>query len=115
VVLTNDEAQCEVRLSGELGIAGSTELKAILVEAISSGKKIVVDLEQAADVDVTGVQLLWAAAREAKQKNLQLTFARASDALRSAARDMGFDDFLTAAAGSAAESSALEIAKSADD
>ena len=55
-----------------------------------------------------------AAAQEANQKNLPLTFARASEALRSAVRDMGFDDFFAAAAGSAARS-AVDTAKSADD
>lgn len=72
--LTFDQSdkQCLVRLAGEIGIASAAELKKLLLEAVTSKTDVLLDFEQATDLDITALQLLWAAEREAHQKNLDL-------------------------------------------
>jgi anti-anti-sigma factor len=61
------ETQSILRLEGEIDIACSGELKTMMTDAISSRKPVLVDLSGATDLDVTAMQLLWAAAREAER------------------------------------------------
>ena len=61
------ETQCILRLEGDIDIACSSELKTMITDAISSRKPVLVDLAGATDLDVTAMQLLWAAAREAER------------------------------------------------
>jgi anti-anti-sigma regulatory factor len=63
IALDKRETESMIRVEGEVGIASAAELKAILLQALSLGKKVSVDLEQATDLDVTTLQLLWAAER----------------------------------------------------
>ena len=67
ITLDVADTHCLVRLEGNTDIGCSTELKSVLVEAISSGKELRVDLTGATDLDITAFQLLWAAAREAEK------------------------------------------------
>ena len=67
----------------------------MLMETISSRKELQVDLAHANRLDITAVQLLWAAAREAKQ--MGASFAVAGDVpenISCAVRDAGLECFL---------------------
>ena len=43
------------------------ELKKVMLQALASGKEMLVDLRRATELDVTAIQLLWAAEREARK------------------------------------------------
>lgn len=55
-----------IRLEGEVNIASASELKKLLLEALAADGEVRVDLERAAELDVTAWQLLWAGEREAR-------------------------------------------------
>lgn len=66
----------------------------MLIEAISSGKEVQLDLAQASDLDVTAVQLLWAARRETEKAGA--SFAVAGDVPGNIGRvfcEAGFENF----------------------
>ena len=60
-------------LEGTVDIACAAELKALLIEGLSGAKPVRVSIEKAASLDVTAVQLLWAAARESRAAGVELT------------------------------------------
>jgi len=62
-----------IRLEGAVDVGCAADLKALLVERLKSGSEVRVSLEEATVLDVTAIQLLWAASREAKK--LGVTFA----------------------------------------
>jgi anti-anti-sigma factor len=64
IISEQREGTCLIRLEGEVGIASAAELKGCLLEALASGREFRVDLQSATELDVTAMQLLWAAARE---------------------------------------------------
>jgi len=61
-----------VHLSGKLTIARAKEIKQELEEAISPGQEIVVELTDVNAVDLSFIQLLWAARREADVSQARL-------------------------------------------
>ena len=61
----------------------------MLLEWLSSGSNLHLDLEEAGEIDVPQMQLLWAAAREAARTGAEIT-CRASEAVAAAVRDAGF-------------------------
>ena len=63
-----------IRLSGEVNIRCAAELKEILVEALSLDRELRVDLTGVTEVDITALQLLWVAEREAKSAGAALIF-----------------------------------------
>ena len=67
VTLEQNETACLLRLEGEVGIFSATELAKLLKEALATEKEIRVDLQGVTDLDVTALQLLWAAGRTASQ------------------------------------------------
>jgi anti-anti-sigma regulatory factor len=79
-----------VRLDGDLTLASAAALKTLLLEWRASGKDLELDLENASDIDITTMQLLWAAAREAGRAGVRLV-TRRSKALEMAWREAGFD------------------------
>jgi anti-anti-sigma factor len=66
ITLDQSEGVCLLRLEGEIKIASAAELKRLLLQALAARGELRVDLEHATDVDVTALQLLWAAGREAR-------------------------------------------------
>lgn len=112
VTCDEDHEQYSICLQAEIDIRSAAELKATLLEAIASRKEVRIDLQRATEFDVTAVQLLWAAAREAERGGVPLSFAgQGSEALAHAASEMGLDSALrgsievaaVAAAGATAE------------
>ncbi len=86
-----------LRLEGEIGVTCAAELKRALIDAISSGREVELDLAQASDLDVTAIQLLWAARREAEKAGAP--FAVAGDVpekIGRAVSEAGVENFLVA-------------------
>ena len=81
-----------IRLAGEFTLTSAAELKNLLLQGLASGNDLRLDLEQAEAIDITSMQLLWAAGREADRKGASLAI-QMSDAAATAARDAGFERF----------------------
>jgi anti-anti-sigma factor len=89
-----DKTSC-VRLQGSIDISLAEELKRILADALNSGKEIRVFLGETAYLDVTAIQLLWAAEREAGSKGVAWAFADpVPEPIRSLLREAGFEESL---------------------
>ena len=86
------ESHSVIRLQGELNVACAGELKRVLVATMAEGGDLQVDLEGVVAIDISILQLLWAARGEAKRNGTDFA-AGASEAVRWAARDAGFDLF----------------------
>lgn len=80
-----------IRLEGEVGLAQAAQLKALLLEWLASGKALKIDLEHAAEIDTTTLQLVWAAALEAHEQ--QGIILAVSERAAEVARCAGFDGF----------------------
>jgi len=74
LILEQNDAARVVRLQGAIDIGCAAELKELLVELLKTGPALRVSLEEATGLDVTAVQLLWAAAREAKQAGVEFAY-----------------------------------------
>ena len=94
VTLAQGEAQCVIRLDGEINIGSAAELKKLLLQALASGRELRVDLEHATELDVTALQLLWAVEREARGSSRGFTLAgRVPEEIAATARDAGLEKF----------------------
>jgi anti-anti-sigma regulatory factor len=95
VTLEQDDALSLISLEGAVEIGCAAELKRLLVQALDAGKETRVSLEAAADLDVTAVQLLWAAARQAKAAGVGFSLAApAAGNLWAALGEAGLQQFL---------------------
>jgi anti-anti-sigma regulatory factor len=74
VALERGEESSTIRLEGVIDIALAGELREALLKALTSGKELRISLEGATDLDVTAMQLLWAARRMADTSNVKLEF-----------------------------------------
>lgn len=81
-----------IRLDGDFGMGSAEELKGLLMEGLASGKDLRLDLEEAGDLDITFLQLMWAAGREAVRTGTGFT-ARLSATAAGVIRDAGFASF----------------------
>jgi len=87
-------------LEGAVDISVAAELKQSLLEALGAGKDLHISLAAVTELDVTAVQLLWAAAREAKAQGVAFVLDEpASPALARTLADSGFAELALAAAG----------------
>jgi anti-anti-sigma regulatory factor len=68
------EALSIIRLQGDMNICSAAEFKRILLLVLAHGKDIRVDLSSVTELDVSVLQLLWAAEREAKGAGVGLSF-----------------------------------------
>jgi anti-anti-sigma factor len=94
ITLEQDESLSVIRLEGAIDISSAAELKQLLIEALGTGKEARVQLEAATDLDVTAVELLWAAEREAKRTGAGFSLAGPMPAAVTAAlADAGLDLF----------------------
>lgn len=81
-------------LEGAIDIASAAELKRLLTEALSKAKEVRVTFENVSSLDVTVVQLLWAAAREARASGLEFALEGAvPEPVLKALGSTGFRDF----------------------
>lgn len=94
VVLERSDALSLVRLEGGVDIACAAELKKVLLEALEAAEPVRVSLEGATHLDVTAIELLWAAEREARQSGLGFSLVgQLPDHISSALVDAGFEAF----------------------
>ena len=70
IAIDESEAGTVVTLEGAIDIASAAEFKAVLVKALGSGKQLSVSLQNASYLDVTAVQLLWSAGRQARRTGI---------------------------------------------
>ncbi|MFZ0480978.1 MAG: STAS domain-containing protein [Terriglobales bacterium] len=95
-----------LQLKGDLDIRCSAELKGLLIEAIAQGKAVRIELAQVAEIDVTAVQLLWAAKRYAEKTSVAFAVAGdLPDKIRGAVGAAGFENFLVPTAADAGQPS----------
>jgi len=82
-------------IDGVLDISIAEELKSDLLSAVAT-PLVRVDLSAVTYLDVTAIQLLWAAQHAAELKDVPLVFeASIPDSVRTALRDAGFQEMLT--------------------
>jgi len=92
----SEKTSC-VRLQGSIDISLAEELKKTLIDALKAGDEIRVMLGDATYLDVTAIQLLWAAEREARRAGVRWVFVDSlPEAIRAALRDAGFEESLLA-------------------
>ena len=60
------EALSLIHFEGDVSISSAAEFKLVLLRALARGKAIHIDLACVTEIDITALQLLWAAEREAK-------------------------------------------------
>ena len=65
-----------VELPEELTVARAAELRTLLLAALDCGEALELDATAVAEVDVAGLQVLCAARRSARARDLELTFSR---------------------------------------
>jgi anti-anti-sigma regulatory factor len=95
ITLSEAENRCAIRFEDNVDIASATELKQTLLRALAPGKELEADLSAAGGLDITAIQLLWAAAREAEKSGTAFTLAGdLPEGIRGALRDAGFDPHL---------------------
>jgi len=80
-------------IQDQTGVASALELKKLLLEGVASGEDLELDLESIEEIDVTVLQLLWAARREAGRTGTKFVI-RSSDAAAGAIREAGFGALL---------------------
>ena len=94
IVCSEATNQYAVRLQGEIGIVCAPELKEALIRALASGRAVSVVLDDAKELDVTAIQLLWAAVRDARGDDVALAIEGNSvELLARGAREMGLVEF----------------------
>ena len=101
VTLEQKDALTFIHLEGAIDIGCAAELKDLLIERLKSGAAVSLSLEAATALDVTAVQLLWAAARQAERAGVEFGFkGQTPEAVRCALADAGIEEFpVTASAG----------------
>jgi anti-anti-sigma regulatory factor len=93
-----EEARCVINLRESVDISDAVDLKQALVDALLLHKDLCMDLSQVTDLDITAVQLLWAAARESKNAGTSFTLVGVVPiAITSTVREAGFEAFLESA------------------
>jgi anti-anti-sigma factor len=86
-----------VRLQGSIDISSAEELKKVLVNALKTGEEIRLWLGEATYLDVTGVQLLCAAEREAHKAGVRWIFVDSlPEPILTTLHDAGFEGSLFA-------------------
>lgn len=92
------EARYLIRLEGEVDISSAAELKKRLLEALRDDGHLHLDLEGATDLDITALQLLWAAERQARGSGKGFALVgRLPETVNAALNEAGLEDFLRSA------------------
>lgn len=75
VTLEQNDTSILIRLEGAVDISSAGELKQLLLQALEAGGELSVAVDGLASLDVTAVELLWAAEREASKTGVRFFFA----------------------------------------
>ena len=89
LTIQREESRWLIRIEGQITLASAGELKELLVEWLAARKDLELDLRLVEEIDITTMQLLTAAAREAGRMGVAVG-ACASAAAAAAVRDAGF-------------------------
>ena len=92
VTLEQTEDCCLIRLEGECTVTSAAELNRLLLEGLATGRDLRLDLQTADEIDITVLQLLWAAGREAERTGASIAL-RMSEPAAMAMREAGFERF----------------------
>ena len=92
VTMERNDSHLLIRLEGAVNLTSAAELKALLLEGLASGGELRLDLERADEIDITVMQLLWAAGREAARAGSKVEVCL-SEAAGIATRGAGFNAF----------------------
>jgi anti-anti-sigma regulatory factor len=94
ITLAESEASSAIGLEETVDVSSAAELKALLATALSAGKEVRISLAGAVYLDVTAIQLLWAAEREARGAGVGFALAGpVPEQISAALLDAGFDRF----------------------
>ena len=94
ITFESSESTCVIRFAGEIDVSCSSELKRMLMETVNSLKDLRLDLENASDLDITTMQLIWAAARDLENAGKSLmAYGQVPEPLHAAIREAGFEKF----------------------
>ena len=91
IVSSQEYGLCRIELDGAMEIAGAAELKELLLQTMETGQRICVSLAGVAGLDVTAVQLLWAAEREAKRRGLDFDISEPPEPVRTFLKEAGLE------------------------
>jgi anti-anti-sigma regulatory factor len=92
VTMERRETDLLIRLEGAVNVTSAGELKRLILEGFASGRDLQLDLEHVEEIDITVMQLLWAAKREADRSGASMV-SRVSEAAAATAREAGFERF----------------------
>lgn len=92
VTMERHESDSLIQLEGDFNVTSAAELKRILLEELTSGRELQVNLEHVGEIDITVLQLLWAAQRDAARGGAGIAICM-SEAAGKAAREAGFGPF----------------------
>jgi anti-anti-sigma factor len=95
IIVEQSKNSSVIRLEGTIDIAAAAEFKKSLLQSLGSGNEIRIALDGATDMDVTAVQLIWAARRAAEGTGLAFSLSFAVPAsVSSALGKAGLQQFL---------------------
>ena len=75
IALSQADHSSLIRLDGVVDISAAAELKAALLRALEAGAEIRISVDEAAELDITALQLIWATAREASLRGVGFALA----------------------------------------
>jgi ABC-type transporter Mla MlaB component len=94
ISIEQSEESRMICLEGSIGIDSAAELKSTLLDALKSGLAVNISLDRCDHLDVTAIQLLWAAGREAKASGTAIAFrGQVSEKISAALCGAGFEAF----------------------
>ena len=97
VALEQGEESSTIRLEGAIDIASVGELRTALLTALTSGGELRISLGGATDMDVTVMQLLWAARRMAEASDVRFAIqGQAQERVTAALALAGMEKFCAA-------------------
>jgi len=98
ITLEQSESASVLQLEGVIDISSAGELKGQLLKALEAGQPVSVSLGSATELDVTAVQLLWAAERKARGAGVSYSIAEAPpEPVLAALSEVGLQQFIIAA------------------
>ncbi len=94
ITVNQSESLSLIRLDGEVDITSAVELKKVLLQTLGSGKPLRLEVGTVTDLDITTLQLLWAAARDARRSGSNFTLmGQIPKEIATVVADAGFETF----------------------
>jgi anti-anti-sigma regulatory factor len=94
ITVEHREDSSAICLGGTIDIALAAELKTTLLDALMKSKVVLVALDSNAGLDVTAIQLLWAAEREARASGVSFALqGQVPGPVSAALKEAGFEKF----------------------